>query len=599
MPSPAVQHAAALYRAQRFAEAEAALRQALRRAPADADALGILGMTLTVLGRIDEAEHCFLRVIALRPTDAMRCNLGHLYCMRQRYDLALQQFEAAAALNPRSAAAWKGAGVCAMATKHMERALECARQAMTLGPADHEAVSLLAGAQLNNFLTQACADTLRAGVRAGAVVQVSPSMVQQHLMTLHYAHDAGPDEIAAAHRRWGPVGAAFAGPAPPPWPGPGPGPADAERVLRVGVLSSDLNRHVVANFLTPLLENSDPARLRFALFNTGKHDDTTDYLGARAGEGYDVGAADDAALLAALRGQRLDVLLECNGWTNGHRLGVVAQRAAPLQATFLGYPDTTGVPNIDVRFVDALTDPPGPADTRATEALVRLGGCFVCFAPLFTGATALAPAAERPPAFGSFANGWKLNEPLLQLWARVLMAVPSSRLVLKNMGTQLPSALERWRACFERHGVERTRVVALDWSAGSKDHLEAYHGVDIALDTFPYHGTTTTCDALFMGVPTVSLIGETHHARVGLSLLTHAGRPDWLAHSADEYVAIAAGLAARVADLRAGRAALRASFLASRVCDGRAYAAAFEAALRGAWRRVCAGESLGHVAGGR
>ena len=594
MPSPLLSQAFELYHAQQFERAEVLLRQLLRRSPMDTDAMGLLAMTLTVLHRLDEAEHFYQRVLAMHPTDNMRRNLGHLYCMRNQTAKALEQFELSVKMNPGAVEGHKGVGVCALAEKRYGLAMDAAQRAHAMAPNDPETVSLLAGAQLNTFRTQECIATLRAGLALGSP---GPAMIQQYLMTLHYAPDVPASAIAEAHRTLGPMAVAPASDDPAAlalaadgWQPPKPGPADAQRCLRVGVLSSDLNRHVVAGFLAPLLEHIDRRRIEFVLFNAGRHDDTTDYLARLAAGGYDVSKADDATLVASLRRERLDVLIETNGWTNGHRLSAVARRAAPLQMNYLGYPDTTGVPAVDCRLVDGLTDPPGVADVLATERLVRIEGCFVCFTPLFSAAPVVEPPAGRPPTFGSFANGWKLNDALFSLWARVLRAVPGSRLALKNMGTGMPEVLERWLGVFEREGIDRSRILTLPWAVGAQDHLEAYGEVDIALDTFPYHGTTTTCDALFMGVPVVTLVGDTHHSRVGRSLLTHAGPgcAAWIADTPDEYVRIAAGLAADVANLRRSRAGLRERVRASRLMDGPAFATAFEAAVRGAWQGVCA-----------
>ena len=583
-----------MYHAQQFDRAEVVLRQVLRRSPGDADAMGVLAMTLTVLNRLDEAEHFYQRVLATSPSESMRRNLGHLYCMRNQTAKALEQFEMSLKMNPGSLEGLKGLGACALAEKRYAVALDAAQRAHAMAPHDGETVSLLAGAQLNTFRTQECIATLRAGLALG---NPACAMIQQYLMTLHYAPDASARVIADAHRELGPRAVvpsagdpdAAAAIAADRWTPPKPGQADAERCLRVGILSSDLNRHVVAGFLVSLLEGIDRQRVEFVLFNSGRHDDTTDYLARLTGAGYDVGAADDATLLATLRRERLDVLIETNGWTNGHRLPAVARRAAPVQMTYLGYPDTTGVPTMDHRLVDALTDPPGAADGLATEKLARIDGCFVCYTPIFSEAKIVEMPADRPPTFGSFANGWKLNDPLFALWARVLKGAPGSRLAIKNMGTGMPDVLDRWLAVFEREGVDRSRIITLGWAAGAKDHLEAYNEIDIALDTYPYHGTTTTCDALFMGVPVVTLVGQTHHARVGSSLLSHSGDgcAEWIARTPEEYVRIASGLAASVATVRSGRAALRERFLASRVTDGRAFAAAFERAVRAAWRGAC------------
>lgn len=481
MAAPAVQRAHALYTAQRFEEAEALLRQHLRRAPADADALGVLAMTLTVLNRLDEAEHYYLRVLSARPSDNMHRNLAHLYSMQGQTAKALEQFERSLGLNPASPEGWKGVAACALAERRFDRALEATERARALAPPNAEMEMLMASALLNSFRVHECLATLRSAI---ARLPDEPLMIQLYLMVLHYDPTATPAMIAEAHRTLAARAAASGGGA-DGWQPPPVSPAHADKRLRVGILSSDLNRHVVAGFLAPLLAHIDRARVEFILFNTGTRDETTDHLADLAPGGFHVAAADPDTLLKALRDARLDVLIETNGWTTGHRMGVVARGAARVQATYLGYPDTTGVPPVGYRLVDALTDPSPEADTRATERLVRLDGCFVCFRPLFSAATLEPPPPDHPPTFGSFANAWKINEPLLDLWARVLARAPAARLVLKNRATESPGVLARWRERFARAGVNPDRIGVMDWAIGSKDHLESYNHIDVALDTFP------------------------------------------------------------------------------------------------------------------
>jgi predicted O-linked N-acetylglucosamine transferase (SPINDLY family) len=258
----------------------------------------------------------------------------------------------------------------------------------------------------------------------------------------------------------------------------------------------------------------------------------------------------------------------------------------------MGYPNTTGMKAMDYRIVDPITDPPGIADGWASEALVRLAGGFLCYAPP-PGAPQVAP----PPSlaggvitFGSFNNPPKLSDPAIETWAGLLQRVPAARLLLKGRPFGEEAARARMQARFAEHGIGPERLVLAAWIAGTGSHLEAYGQVDIGLDPFPYNGTTTTCEALWMGVPVVTLLGERHVARVGASLLTRVGLQDLIAEDPERYIEIAAALAQDMARLTTLRQTLRPRIKACPLGDGGQFTPTLEAALRQMWRRWCAGE---------
>src|SRR5690606_27108078 len=263
------------------------------------------------------------------------------------------------------------------------------------------------------------------------------------------------------------------------------------------------------------------------------------------------------------------------------------RRAAPIQASLIGYPNTTGVAAIDYRFTDTFADPPG-ADDRHAERLIRLDPCFLCYDPPRD-----APDPAHEPngdtiTFASFNAAMKINDPLIALWSRLLAEVPAARLLLKAFDFRDAALRDAIRARFAAAGADPARIEILPPIADSGGHLALYRRVDIALDTFPYHGTTTTCEALYMGVPVVTLAGRTHAARVGVSLLNAVGLPDLIANTPDDYIATARGLAADPARRASLRETLRQRVLDSPLCDGPAYAARFTDALRTIWRDWCA-----------
>jgi predicted O-linked N-acetylglucosamine transferase (SPINDLY family) len=288
-----------------------------------------------------------------------------------------------------------------------------------------------------------------------------------------------------------------------------------------------------------------------------------------------------AALEPVLLGDQLDILIDLAGHTERNRLPLLGRRLAPVQATYLGYPNTTGLRTMDYRLVDAVTDPVGEADDRCTERLLRFAPTAWCYAP-----PADAPLPSPGPAargegvaFGCFNNFSKVTDEMLAVWARILAGVPGSRLVLKGFGlgegALRAAALARAAAA----GIDPLRIELLGRTVGQAEHLAAYARVDIALDTFPYHGTTTTCEALWMGVPVVTLAGDRHSSRVGISLLESVGHGEWVASDWTTYVSKAADLAGDAVRLGALREALREEVRRSALSDHAGQSDRFAAAL--------------------
>lgn len=425
-----------------------------------------------------------------------------------------------------------------------------------------------------------------------------------HLLALNYAEDVARDAIAAKHREFGGVLRAAA----PPDLGPLVRMPDPERALRVAIVSSDFRDHSVSWFVGPLLACAAEARATIVCVATSPtRDEVTDRLEALArsngGEWAQVRGASALDLARLLRDLRLDVLIELNGHTHGSRLRSLSMRGAPVQATYLGYANTTGVDEIDYRIVDALTDPEPWADALATERLVRLPGCFVCYAPGLAGLGGSVPRADLPPSqraqgsgqgsgttsitFGSFNSAQKVGMRTLDLWSRVLAATPGSRLVLKSLTLGQRATAESLGARLHAAGIDPSRVTLRPPEPSRDAHLACYNDIDIALDTFPYHGTTTTCQALSMGVPVVTRVGDRHSSRVGVSLLHAAGLADLCAQDDEGFVRIARDLALDPARLRDVRAALARGFATSALCDAQGFATRFAGAIRAMWRAWC------------
>ena len=297
-----------------------------------------------------------------------------------------------------------------------------------------------------------------------------------------------------------------------------------------------------------------------------------------------------------VRADHLDILVELTGHTADNRHMVLARRLAPVQVTYLGYPNTTGVPAIDYLLTDAVADPPD-RPTYFTEQAVRLPHGFCCFAPRDD-----APAVSELPATR---NGYltvgaphalgKLSAAVLDLWARVLKEVPNAKLVIAR-NTLGPGTRDSLREKFVARGVPAERLILQPLQSGEGEYLGFYRDVDITLDSFPWTGHTTSCESLWMGVPTITLRGQTHAGRMVASVMTHAGLADWVAETPDEYVTLAVQWSKNVAKLAALRAGLCEKVRRSKLCDGPGFARQLEEAYRTMWRTWCSGRECSPLA---
>jgi predicted O-linked N-acetylglucosamine transferase (SPINDLY family) len=523
------------------------LEKAAALNPRHADSQGVLGLAQLSLGKVDEAEKRFKILLELLPENPGALNnLGLVHVQRNMLSAAAECFLRAIRRAPEPALAMKDAvSNYALVVNQLGRADEAVAM---LEP-------LLAGHEGNYHYLQALA----------------PIVTYSALP---------PRRVFEAHRDLGRLYPELPRPASRPLESNG-----KRRRLRVGLVSPDYRRHSVAYFLEPILEHRDRTVVEYICYSaTPQPDDMTVRLKSLADGWREITGKADVAAAEIAKNDQLDVLVDLAGHTSGNRLAMFMLRPAPVAATYLGYANTTGLACIDWRIVDAITDPPPEADALVTEKLERLPGCFLCYSPA-VGAPPPRPARENgaPVVFGSFNAVAKLSPRALDTWTRLLAAAPGSKLLLKANAMTEQATREWFAAEFARRGVEPGRVEIVPFTKSFADHIALYSRVDIALDTFPYAGTTTTCEALSVGVPVVTLaepIGVTGHAgRVGASVLTAAGAPELIANSVDEYIALAAGLAADGGRLAEYHATLPGRLRASPLCDGPAFARKFEAAL--------------------
>ncbi len=609
----------ALQQQARAGEAVVAFRQAVALKPDHAEAYFNLGNALTDEGALDEAIAALRQAAAIQQNFAeAHFNIGNVLKRQGKLDAAVAAYREATTLKPDWAEAYSNIGNALSDQGRVEEAVSAYRKAIGLKPDNAELhYNLGNGLKLQNKLEEAVtayryalalapnhADAhLNLGIALTGqgrhdeayreyreVIRLRPDWPEAHsnlLLCLHYSEATTAQQLSDAHRQWGERferqiarRQTYANDRTP------------DRQLRIGYVSPDFRAHSVAYFIEPLLQKHDRQAVEvFCYAEVMSPDAVTERLRALSDHWLATVGLSDEELAGRIEADRIDILVDLAGHTAYNRLGVFARAPAPVQATWLGYPNTTGLSAINYRLVDAVTDPAGSADALSIEAPVRLPGGFLCF-----GGVKDAPSPAAPPCgangfitFGSFNNPAKLSLATLDMWVAVLARLPQARLLLKGKSFADAATRALLLERFAERGVAGERIELEGWRVSRSDHLAHYDRVDIALDSFPYNGTTTTCEALWMGVPVVTLKGDRHSSRVGASLLAQLGMSEWVAASADDYVRIATKLAGEPDRLAELRRSLRARMAASPLCDGAAFARKIEAALGEMWRRWCAG----------
>lgn len=358
------------------------------------------------------------------------------------------------------------------------------------------------------------------------------------------------------------------------------------RRLRIGYVSPDFCGHPVAQFLLPLLETHDHRQFEvFAYSSVLVPDAVTERCRTAVNVWRAASRLSDEELAAAVRADQIDVLVDLSMHMAGNRMLVFARKPAPVQVTYLAHCGTTGLETIDCRLTDPHLDPPGANDRFYSEESVRLPETYWCYRPLADSPPvgSLSDAGTSSVMFGCLNNFCKVSEPTLQAWCRLLCAVPRSRLLLHaRRGTHRDRVVSR----LNNQGVRCDRLTFVDFLP-THEYLQLYQQIHVALDPFPYGGGTTTCDALWMGVPVVSLAGQTAVGRSGLSILSNVGLPELVASDADQYVRIAAELAGDRPRLALLRDTLREQIRKSPLMDAPRFTRAVETAYREMWRRWC------------
>ncbi len=562
---------------QQWESAEKSLLAMLRVRPGDAEANAAMAYVLLKRREFARAEHFAERTMALLPHEPRAlANLGAARLGLGKVDEAVSDLSRAVGLMPTDPLARTWLAFALQRAGRPGEALRVVREGLAFAPD-----APLLRAQLGNALhLHGRADEAYSALLDAASLDPENDEVAISLAsTSNYAPNATPEASTAHHTRLGDlIAAKFGLPATisgdPAIAQGHVGLGGATRPLRVGILSPDLRAHATAYFIEPFVRHADRSRVWIACYHTGRLTDDVSRRFERASSKWrHLFNCPYTEAARRIREDKLDVLLELAGLTEGNALPTLHLRAAPVQVTYIGYPSTTGIRTIDARIVDSITDPPG-YEPRCVERLHRLDPVFLCYSPP-EGTPEPSPVpslAGAPVTFGSFSAFMKLHTGLLALWARVLHRVPGSRLMLKHSALSDESVARDVAERFVSFGISSDRLILEKPSDSSLAVLERYSMVDVALDTFPYNGTTTVCESLLMGVPLVTKVGTTSAGRVSESLLRCVGAGELVAQDDDGFVDLAARIATSASDLRRYRTTLRANLLASPLCDGAKFA---------------------------
>ena len=525
----------ALHHSGQTAAAIDAFRAAIRVDPNFAIAHLNLGLRLADTNRLEEATEALLRAANLGNADA-HVELATVLWRRNWISDSINVARRAVALKPRDAAAHNALGLALAGMEQFDEAVSALRQAVQLDP------SLRAAwVNLGKALWEGgdCAGSTAALRHAAALGPPNAELDGWLVFYLNYDAELSPEEVFEAHLRW-----------------------------------ASVHAEPLRSQIAPHHNEPDPNRR----------------LQGLADSFVDVTALSDAELAQRVREDGIDLLVDVSGHTAQNRLLVYARQPAPVQVSYLGYPNTTGLRTVQYRLTDALCDPVGMTEHLHTETLVRLPQTAWCYRPPDNVTSPAPPPVESGAhiTFGCFNTMAKLNDRVLRLWAEILNAVPDSRLLLKASSLSQESAHRIATESLVRCGISPQRVTLVGRDIDTGAHLARYAAVDIALDPYPYNGTTTTCEALWMGVPVITLVGPSHISRVGLSLLTSIGLSELAAESPGQYVQKAVALARDVPRLRELRATMRQRMAGSPLLAEQRRAENYHAALREIWRTWCA-----------
>lgn len=565
--------------------AEKYLRQVINLHPHDPKSYYVLGNALYALGKREGAISCYEKALHLKPDYIEALNNIGVIC-RERGDVrtAEKHFLMALQLDPCYADAHHNMGLVLLSRGENEAAIGHSREALRLNPDHIEAMQNLAKAYVN------MGEIDRAIVLYQKIIGLAPDHSFAHsnlLFTMNYHPSLSPEQIFTEHCRWGEMHT----------PSRDKLLATRSNVqkthhtpLRIGYVSPDFRQHPLAFFIGDVLAKHNRGIFEITCYsNVANPDSVTDNLQNLPDRWRKIHGLDDIEVCKLVRQDKIDILVDLAGHTADNRLTLFALKPAPVQITYLGHPSTTGLKSIDYRITDSWCDPPGMTERYNSEELVRLPHAFFCFHP-----PEGAPEVNELPAmekgnitFGSFNNIAKISDNVLKLWAAILTSIPDSNLLMQAGGLSNTSTRQRIYDYFKSHGVSKDRIKMFGHTS-FHEHLAIHHQVDIALDSFPWNGHTTTCNTLFMGVPVLTIAGILCAGRMGVSILSNLDLQELIAESPNEYVKKAVTLAGDLSKLQKLRSGLREKILNSHLTDTNSFIKSLEEAYLSIWDRQCA-----------
>lgn len=536
-----------------YQEALHYFQQAAKLQPQNINALSNLAAALAQQGQYESAIDYYQKALALDSNNAMlHYNLGIAFSRKKQLSLALEEFQIAFDLKPHHVDCCYNLAKTCLQLGQVEVAIEYYHKTLSLQPHHYDAH--------NSFL-----------------------------LAMHYLRDDNAMDIVAQAKLFNQE---FCSPFKPPEYKHLP---DPNKRLKIGYVSADFRRHSVTSFIESVLAHHDHSQFEvYCYYNNHHEDEDTQRLKHYADHWLNCANLSDDALATQIQTDTIDILIDLSGHTAGNRLQVFARKPAPIQMSYLGYPDTTGVTAIDYRIVDNYVE---NALLNSTETRLTMPNSYFCYTP-----PALTPLVNELPAlknhyltFGSFNNFSKLTPELLELWAELLKQGPSAKLLLKNASLHDEQLQTQLKVRFQALGIESERLILAGHMETTDEHLNMYHHVDIGLDTFPYNGATTTCEALWMGVPVVTWAGQSHVSRVGLSLLTTMGLTQFVTDSPDAYLARCLKLSQDLQVLANLRSMLRHKMQASPLMKGALFTQHLEQHYKISWQKWCNLEGLNNI----
>lgn len=528
----------------------------------------------------DRAIYYATRAVECDPTIAdYHSALGTLLVQDDQHKPAIKHLEKALSLNPDFQQALSAIGIAYLQLGRIADAKETLDQSIARFPDDHEPI-------MNRALLESDIANAHKAVAMMRTALIrfpdNPILHDSLAMFASYDDELSPKEVFEIHQAFGRCVQALVRP-----PKSYPNMPDPTKRIRVGFISPDFKQHSIAYFVEPLFEHLDGDRFELYIYSTSTHADSmTTKLKSHADRWRDCHSG-IATTHKQIVNDQLDILVELTGHFASNQLPIFGSKPAPVSITMIGYGNTTGLESIDARIVDSITDPSPDADQYATEMLIRTEGCFLCYRPPADAPDPESPDESRPFTFGSFNDLRKMSPSTLRTWAAILKANPTTRLVLKTSRLGESEVQADIHARFKALDIDPSRIDLVGRTPTTRDHLALYNSIDCSLDTFPYTGTTTTCESLWMGVPMITLMGKSHAGRVSASLLNAFGHNDFVADSEQAYIDLATKIAQSGPRSFDDRSVLRDQLADSPLTDELAYTKKIESIFNSLWESWC------------